>query len=206
MEEKKWLEIAKKLQAIAQAGLEYSKDEYDLERFDEIRNISVDIIENYTDIEREKIKTLFAGETGYQTPKIDIRAAVFKDNRILMVKEKIDGKWSLPGGWADIDLSIKENLKKEAMEEAGAKIEPLRILGIYDRNRNINISFPHSVYKIFVQCQYIENKFIENIETEETDFFSLEELPELSETRNTEEQIKMCFKCKDNNVHQAYFD
>lgn len=206
MEEKKWLEIAKKLQAIAQAGLEYSKDKYDLERFSEIRKISVDIIENYTDIDREKVKDLFAGETGYQTPKIDIRAAVFKDNKILMVKEKIDGKWSLPGGWADIDLSIKENLKKEAMEEAGAKIEPLRILGIYDRNRNINILFPHSVYKIFVQCRYIEDEFIENIETEETAFFSVEELPELSETRNTEKQIKMCFKYKDSDIHQAYFD
>ena len=206
MEERKWLDIAKKLQSIAQAGLEYSKDKYDLERFEEIRKVSIDIMECYTDIEREKIKNLFAGETGYQTPKIDIRAAVFHENKILMVKEKLDNRWSLPGGWADIDLSLKENLIKEAMEEAGAKIIPERILAVYDRNRNTNILFPHSVYKIFVQCKYLESKFVENIETEETGFFSVDQLPELSETRNTASQIKMCFRYKDNPFHEPYFD
>ena len=206
MEERKWLDIAKKLQSIAQAGLEYSKDKYDLERFEEIRKVSIDIMECYTDIEREKIKNLFAGETGYQTPKIDIRAAVFHENKILMVKEKLDNRWSLPGGWADIDLSLKENLIKEAMEEAGAKIIPERILAVYDRNRNTNILFPHSVYKIFVQCKYLENKFVENIETEETGFFSIDQLPELSETRNTASQIKMCFRYKDRPFHEPYFD
>lgn len=206
MEERKWLDIAKKLQSIAQAGLEYSKDKYDLERFEEIRKVSIDIMECYTDIEREKIKNLFAGETGYQTPKIDIRAAVFHENKILMVKEKLDNRWSLPGGWADIDLSLKENLIKEAMEEAGAKIIPERILAVYDRNRNTNILFPHSVYKIFVQCKYLENKFVENIETEETGFFSVDQLPELSETRNTASQIKMCFRYKDRPFHEPYFD
>ena len=206
MEERKWLDIAKKLQSIAQAGLEYSKDKYDLERFEEIRKVSIDIMECYTDIEREKIKNLFAGETGYQTPKIDIRAAVFLENKILMVKEKLDNRWSLPGGWADIDLSLKENLIKEAMEEAGAKIIPERILAVYDRNRNTNILFPHSVYKIFVQCKYLESKFVENIETEETGFFSVDQLPELSETRNTASQIKMCFRYKDRPFHEPYFD
>ena len=116
MEQKKWLEIAKKLQSISQAGLEYSKDKYDIERFQEIREISMDIMENHTDMEREIIRNLFAGETGYQTPKIDVRAAIFNEGKILLVREKLDGKWSLPGGWADIDLSIKENLMKEAME------------------------------------------------------------------------------------------
>ena len=206
MEERKWLDIAKKLQSIAQAGLEYSKDKYDLERFEEIRKVSIDIMECYTDIEREKIKNLFAGETGYQTPKIDIRAAVFHENKILMVKEKLDNRWSLPGGWADIDLSLKENLIKEAMEEAGAKIIPERILAVYDRNRNTNILFPHSVYKIFVQCKYLESSFVENIETEETGFFSADQLPELSETRNTASQIKMCFRYKDKPFHEPYFD
>ena len=206
MEKEKWLEVAKKLQSIAQAGLEYSKDKYDIERFQEIREISIDILENHTDMERERIKDLFACETGYQTPKIDIRAAIFREDEILLVKEKLDGKWSLPGGWADIDLSIRENLVKEAMEEAGAKIIPLRILAIYDRNRNVNIPFPHSVYKIFVQCEYIESHFVENTETEEMGFFKIDVLPELSKTRNTENQIKMCFKYRDNESHEADFD
>ena len=117
----KWLEYAKKLQAISQAGIEYSKDKYDIERFEAIRNISIDIMSHYTDIDHTKMKELFATETGYQTPKIDIRAAAFKDNYILLVKEKLDGKWSLPGGWADIDYSLKENIIRECMEEAGAR-------------------------------------------------------------------------------------
>src|SRR5690554_3951423 len=119
--EPKWLQYAKRLQAIAQAGLEYSKDKYDIERFQEIRNISIDIMENYTDLETEKIRDFFASEKGYQTPKIDARAAIFKNDEILLVKEKIDGLWSMPGGWADIGLSLRENIIKESLEEAGAK-------------------------------------------------------------------------------------
>ncbi|MBZ2174460.1 NUDIX hydrolase N-terminal domain-containing protein [Schnuerera sp. xch1] len=106
LKEPSWLIYAKKLQAIAQAGLTYSKDKYDIERFEEIRNISVDILNNYTNIEHGKIKELFANENGYPTPKVDVRAAIFKDKKILLVKEKIDGFWSLPGGWADVDLSL----------------------------------------------------------------------------------------------------
>ena len=121
--ETKWLNWAKKLQAIAQTGLEYSKDKFDIERFEQIRALSIEIMNEYTDIDHSKIRTLFANESGYQTPKIDIRAAVFKEDKILMVREQLDDKWSLPGGWADIDLSIYENVVKESMEEAGAKVE-----------------------------------------------------------------------------------
>src|SRR6056297_1702027 len=128
-----WLEIAQKLQTITQAGLEYGHNQFDVDRYEQLRNISIDIMEHYTEFDREEIRRLFTSEKGYPTPKVDIRAAIFQDNKILMVKEKMDGHWALPGGWADQDLTIRENLIKEAMEEAGAKIKPLQVLAIQDR-------------------------------------------------------------------------
>jgi 8-oxo-dGTP pyrophosphatase MutT (NUDIX family) len=115
--EPSWLAWAKQLQAIAQAGLTYSKDVYDIERFEAIRNLSIEILAKYTEMDSSIMKELFANETGYATPKVDIRAAVFKNNRILLVKEKSDGKWSLPGGWGDVGLSPSEVAVKEVKEE-----------------------------------------------------------------------------------------
>lgn len=204
--EPKWLEYAKKLQAIAQAGIEYSKDKYDIERFEAVRNISIDIINTYTDLEHEKIRDLFASETGYQTPKIDIRAAVFNNNKILLVKEKIDGKWSLPGGWADVDYSLKENIIRECMEEAGAEIVPKKLIAILDRKKNYVLPAPYSIYKIFIECDYVECCFEENIETSRAKFFNMENLPPLSPTRITSKQIEMCFKARENQYHQPIFD
>ncbi len=120
--EKKWLAWAKQLQSIAQAGLTYSTNKYDRERFEQIREMSVDILNNYTDAGEEKIRDLFCFETGYQTPKVDVRGAIFRQDTILLVKESIDGCWSMPGGWADIGLSVKENIEKEAREEAGLHV------------------------------------------------------------------------------------
>lgn len=204
--EDKWLTWATRLQSIAQAGLEYSKDKYDIERFDEIRNISAEIISEYTDLSMSKVKDLFCNERGYQTPKVDVRAAIFKDEKILLVKESLDGTWSLPGGWADIGLSVKENVIKESFEEAGVKVEPERIIAIQDRNKNNKPISPYSIYKIFVLCKLIEGEFKENIETEESGYFKLEELPKLSEGRNNKEQIELCFKAKNNSNQEAYFD
>ena len=153
-----------------------------------------------------KVKDLFCNEKGYQTPKVDVRAAIFKDEKILLVKESLDGTWSLPGGWADIGLSVKENVIKESFEEAGVKVEPERIIAIQDRNKNNKPISPYSIYKIFVLCKLIEGEFKENIETEESGYFKLEELPKLSEGRNNKEQIELCFKAKNNSNQEAYFD
>lgn len=204
--EPKWLEYAKKLQAIAQAGLTYSKDKYDIERFEQIRDISIDIISNYTEMEHEKVRNLFANETGYQTPKVDVRGAIFKDGKILLVKEKIDGLWALPGGWADVDLSLKENVIKEAKEEAGVEIEPKRIIAVLDRKKHNSPPMPYGIYKIFVECDFLDGQFEENIETAESGFFALDNLPPLSIGRNTQEQIEMCFNIRKKEAHEAIFD
>ncbi|MFZ5966957.1 MAG: NUDIX hydrolase N-terminal domain-containing protein [Bacillota bacterium] len=204
--EPKWLEYAKKLQGIAQAGLTYSKNKYDIERFEQIRQISIDILHHYTDMEHDKIRDLFANETGYQTPKIDVRGAIFKEDKILLVREKIDGLWSMPGGWADADLSIRENLVKEAKEEAGADIIPKRVLAILDRKKHFTQPFPYGVYKILVECDFVDEQFEDNVETSESGFFALDQLPPLSTCRNTTEQIEMCFKLRAKDCHETIFD
>jgi ADP-ribose pyrophosphatase YjhB (NUDIX family) len=204
--EEKWLYWAKQLQAIAQAGLEYSKDKYDLERFEQIRELSVEILHEYTDVSKEKIKTLFCNEKGYQTPKVDIRAAIFKDDKILMVKESLDGCWSLPGGWAEVNLSVNENIVKEAREEAGVNVKPKRIIAILERNRHNTPPNPYGIYKIFVLCELIGGAFEENIETEESGYFVMTDLPPLSIDRITKEQIEMCFKAYVNENFITIFD
>ncbi|WP_040214007.1 NUDIX hydrolase N-terminal domain-containing protein [Clostridium polynesiense] len=204
--EEKWLNWAKRLQSIAQAGLTYSKDKYDLERFQQIRDLSVEILNEYTEAGSEKIRDLFCNETGYQTPKVDVRSAIFKDNKILLVKESIDGLWSLPGGWAEMNLSIKENAVKEAKEEAGVNIVPLRLIAVQDRSRHNKPPFPYGCYKVFVLCELIDGEFQSNIETEESGFFSLESLPPLSRGRNTEKQIEMCFDSLKSPHQEVLFD
>ena len=164
----KW---ATELQSIAQAGLTFGENQYDRDRYEQIRDIVVEILHEYTDMDHKKIRDLFASETGYQTPKVDIRSAVFKDNSILMVKEKVDGTWSLPGGWADVNTSVSESAIRECIEEAGAVVKPKRIIAIHLGNKHNNHNFPFTIYKIFVECELIENRFQENTETLGCGFF-----------------------------------
>lgn len=202
----KWLEWASRLQSIAQAGLTFGENQYDIDRYHQIRNLSVEIMHEYTEISYEKVRDLFASGTGYQTPKVDIRASVFKDNKILMVREKIDGAWSLPGGWADVNSSVSESAVRECLEEAGARVKPRRIIAIHLAGRHFNFPYPYTVYKVFVECELIENQFVENTETLEAGFFPLDELPSLSMERNTLSQIEMCFEAKKHKIFETVFD
>jgi ADP-ribose pyrophosphatase YjhB (NUDIX family) len=202
----KWLQWASKLQSIAQAGLTYSTDSYDLDRFEQIRGVAVDILHQYTSVGQDKIKDLFASETGYQTPKVDIRASVFKDKRILMVKEKSDGDWALPGGWADVNTSVGESAVRECKEEAGAEVRPFRIIAIHHANKHNDPLFLHTIYKIFVECELIGIEFNENTETHEARFFDVDNLPNLSFSRNTSEQISMCFEARRHKLFETIFD
>jgi ADP-ribose pyrophosphatase YjhB (NUDIX family) len=204
--EPKWLRWASELQSIAQAGLTFGADTYDLDRYEKIRNIVVEILHEYTETDHKKIRDLFASETGYQTPKVDIRAAVFKDNKILMVKEKVDGCWSLPGGWADVNTSVSESAIRECSEEAGAIVQPKRVIAILHQNRHTNHPYPFTIYKIFVECELVGNCFQENTETLDAGFFEYDNLPELSLDRNNPDQITMCFEAKKSKVFETLFD
>jgi ADP-ribose pyrophosphatase YjhB (NUDIX family) len=204
--EPKWLDWAKQLQSIAQAGLTYSKDVFDLERFELIRNISVDILAQHTGMERSVIKDLFASETGYATPKVDIRAVVFKDDKILMVRENSDGNWALPGGWADIGLTPSEVAVKEVKEESGYDVKPIKLVAVTDQKCHPHPPSAYHIYKLFIQCEIIGGQASKGIETSEVKFFAENELPPLSTARNTKTQIEMAFKYLKNPHETIYFD
>ena len=196
-EEERWLSWAIELQSLAQAGLAYGKDKFDIERFERIREISAEIVAHKTDISIDKVKNLFCNEVGYQTPKIDTRAAIFENDKILLIQES-NGKWALPGGWADVHLSVKENVLKEVKEEAGIKASAEMIVALLDVTKNQGKTIPYGITKIFVLCEYVSGKFEKNIETIDSRYFRINELPELATNKTTVGQIQMCFEANGN--------
>ena len=207
MADYRMIEWARELQSLAQAGLHYSRDKYDIERFERIREISADMLSAVSDEPIEKVRDIFCCEKGYQTPKSDVRAAVIKAGKILLVHEN-DGRWSMPGGWADVGLSAAENAVKESREEAGAVVKPLKLIALQDWQKNNGRGVPAaiSVYKIFILCEYMGGSFEENIETTECGWFAPHELPVLSKEKNTPEQIKMCFEAAEKENWTVIFD
>lgn len=203
--EEQLLDWAIELQALAQAGITYTKDPFDKERFDRIRSIATEMLAVQSPIPIPQLRKLFAEEVGYPTPKLDTRAAVFKENKILLVQEKNEF-WSLPGGWVDFDQSIKENAVKETSEESGLNVEPLKIIAIQDRNKHNSPRYAFSVCKVFVECQLLGGNFKENIETIQIDWFDLEHLPPLAEEKVNHDQIELCFAAHNNNDWQVPFD
>lgn len=145
----KWLQWAVELQSLAQTGLFYGKDDYDMERYERIREISAEMISYQSEIPVDKVKELFCNEIGYQTPKLDTRAAIFKDDKILLVKEN-NGTWSLPGGWVDVNVSVKENTIKEVKEEAGLDVSADMVIAVQDREKHNLPIYAYKVCKVFV--------------------------------------------------------
>lgn len=201
----KWLQWAVELQSLAQAGLFYCKDKYELERYERIREISAEMLSLKTDIPLEKVKDLFCGDVGYQTPKIDTRAAIFKDGKILLVHE-VNGTWALPGGWVDVNVSVMENTIKEVREEAGLDVTVKRIIAVQDREKHNLPIYAYKVCKIFMQCEVTGGAFVPNIETTGFDYFGMDELPCLAEEKNNREQIEMCFRAMRSEIWETLYD
>lgn len=183
----------KDLQSIAQAGLYYAKDVFDRERYEKIREISSQMMSEISDLDVGKVKDLFCNEIGYQTPKIDTRSAIFKNDRILLVREK-NGTWSLPGGWCDYNVSVAENAVKETREESGFDVKVIRLIAVQDRAKHNSPLYHYGVCKMFFECSITGGEFKENSETTAVDFFTENSLPDLAIEKNNEEQLKMCFK------------
>jgi ADP-ribose pyrophosphatase YjhB (NUDIX family) len=201
-----WLKMAKRLQAIAQSGLEYCQNQYDIERFQEIRSLSVQIMQDFTGMEMEKLKEVFASDKGYQTPKVDVRGVVFREDKILLVQETIDGNWSVPGGWADVGYTPKEVACKEVFEESGLRVEPVKLLAVLDKRHH---NFPldmYDIYKIFILCREVGGSLKTSIETSDSGFFALHELPPLSTPRITKEQIQLLYEFHNNPDKEAICD
>lgn len=199
------LDWAIELQALAQAGLTYTKDPFDQERFERIRTIAVELLALQSPVPMPQLRELFATEEGYPTPKLDTRAVIFEGEKILLVQES-NGLWSLPGGWVDFDQSIKENTVKETFEETGLTVEPVKLIALHDRNKHNLPRYAYSVCKVFVECRKLSGQFQKNIETIQSDWFTLEELPALAEAKNTQAQIAVCFAAHHDAKWQVPFD
>ncbi|MBK5142294.1 NUDIX hydrolase [Budviciaceae bacterium BWR-B9] len=204
-DEMRWLKWAVELQFIGQTGCHYSQDVYDRERFERIRQLSAEIVSQYSGLPMAHVSSVFCNETGFQTPKLDCRAAIFDEDKILLVKEN-SGEWSLPGGWVDVNQSIRANTVKEVKEEAGLDVIATRLIALQDRNLHNTPIYAYGICKVFVQCEVIGGHFVANSETIESGWFSQEQLPELSEDKTTAQQIALCFEAYHAEYWQPVFD
>ena len=205
--EPKWIEWAKSLQAIAQNGLNYSENEFDRDRYFKIRDIASEIITSHSDLEFERIKGIFGKEEGHATPKVDVRGAVFKGDKILLVKEISDGGWTLPGGWADPNETPSASVEREVLEESGFIVKAKKIIAVYDRAKQGHVPpFPYHVYKIFFECELVGGEKSLSIETDGVEFFTRDEIPDLSLARTTRQQIKRIFEHHENPEIPTDFD
>ena len=185
-----WLGWFKELQAIAQNGLTYSKDPYDLRRFEELSELTSKMMASISEQSPAYVKDLFNQEVGAATPKIDVRGVILQEDQMLLVRQNWNGLWTLPGGWADVGLSPGEAVAKEVKEEAGYIVEPYRLLGIYDRDKHGYRPHPNHIYKIFIQCELIKKVDIDDLETDAADFFHQDNLPPLYEANTTHKQLE----------------
>jgi len=201
----KWLQWAVELQSIAQAGLYYGKDVFDRERYERVRKIAAEILSHQAEIPLPRVEEVFCNEGGYQTPKLDSRAAIFRDEKILLVKER-NGTWALPGGWVDAGLSVKENVEKEVREEAGLDVTAERVIAVQDRGKHNVKVHAHKIITVFLLCRVNGGHFEKNSETSESRYFGLDELPELAPEKNTPEQIALCFEAHHGENWKTVFD
>lgn len=191
-----WLVWARELQAIAQTGLTFTRDPYDRERYEAIRTLAARTFAAHTDAPVDRIVGLFSGETGYATPKVDVRAAVFDDHeQLLMVRESADGgRWTLPGGWADVNLTAAENAAKEVLEESGYDVQVRKLAAVWDRTRQGHPNAVFSCYKLFFICEPIGGRPATGLETSEVAWFAEGGIPQdLSLGRVLPRQIERMF-------------
>lgn len=190
-----FFESIKRIQSLAEIGIEFSNTNYDLERYEEIQEICLTMLEQLTSIPVEKIKPVIQENNGYKTPKVDIRAVVFNpEGQILLIQEKVDGCWALPGGWADIGYSPRMVAEKECFEEAGLTVKANRLLAVMDKTAQQMPPAFEYVYKLFIGCDPIGTQISTGAETLDVDWFGEHELPELSKPRNLESQIHLMFE------------
>jgi len=194
MTEPNWLMWAKQLAALAQNGLTYSQSQYEIERYEQIRRIAAEMMAAGGDVDTKAVIDLFSREQGYATPKVDVRGAAFRDGRILMVKEKVDDAWTLPGGWADPCQSASEAVAREVFEESGFQVSVTKLAAVYDRSKHPHKpSMPFHVYKLFFLCEITGGQATESYETSGVAFFPENAIPGLSISRTLPFQIARMF-------------
>lgn len=173
-----WLTWAREIQAISQTGLHYAENEYQVQRNKRLAEIAAEIFSSYTDIDGQSLNNLFIQQTGYATPRIDVRGAVFRAEELLMVKERLDGRWTMPGGWADVGDTPSGAIEREVQEESGFEVKARKIIGVYDANRTGPLEVFHA-FKIVFLCDILSGEARTSDETSDVSFFSRDKVPEL---------------------------
>lgn len=185
----RWLAWAREIQALSQTGLAYSEIDYDIQRYRRLIEIAAEIVERHTGIPREPLVQDFAAQHGYATPKVDVRGAVVREGKILLVQERRDERWCMPGGWADVGDAPAEMVAREVWEESGFEVVPRKVIGVYDANRSGRPLELYHAYKIVFLCDIAGGEPRPSDETMAVDFFSFDDLPPLSLNRTNERHL-----------------
>jgi ADP-ribose pyrophosphatase YjhB (NUDIX family) len=205
-QEPRWLRLARELSAMAQTGLTFSKDPYDRLRYERLRELSAEMLAQGSPPEYEIVLESLRGQTGYATPKVDVRGAAFRDERILLVREITDGKWTLPGGWADVNQTPSQCVVREIAEESGFEARTLKLAAVHDYQTRNHLHHKDSIYKLMFICEIVGGEARTSNETSEVGFFALDKLPPLSIGRSTAAQIELMFRHRDNPGLATEFD
>jgi len=202
----KWLEIAREIQSLSQTGLAFSQTGYDKERYTRFMEIAAEIMNQHTNLDKAATEKIFMQQPGYATPKVDVRAAVVKDGKILLVQERTDNCWAMPGGWADVGDIPSEVAVRECKEESGYDVKAVKVIGVFDANRSGRpLEFFHA-FKIVFLCEFLGGEATPSDETLDARFFEFSGLPELSVNRTNEKHLGIVLEHYKNISLPAYFD
>jgi ADP-ribose pyrophosphatase YjhB (NUDIX family) len=186
---------AQRLSALSQSGINFTTSDFEKDRYEQIQEIAHQMMSAALTIDQKEFDKAMTSELGYVTPKVGVRGAVFKEDKVLLVKEKMDGNWAMPGGWADVGISPADNVVKEIKEESGIDARPTKLIAVYDRNKRVHgPRLPIHIYKLIFLCEMTGGELTASIETDAADFFSLDDLPPLSLLRTTPEQIQRAYE------------
>ena len=192
MKQSKWIEWAREIFSLSQAGLTYNKNEFDIERYERLQEISAEMIESQSEHSRESVLESFSMQVGYATPKIDVRGAVIRDNKILLIQERMDVRWAMPGGWVDLGNAPASAAEREVWEESGYRVNAQKVVAVIDANRIEPMEFYHA-FKIIFLCELIDGEPQTSHETMAVGFFDLNDLPPLSLFRTNEDMLREVF-------------
>jgi len=202
----RWLAWAREIQALSQTGMHYAENDYQRERNQRLSEIAAEIISEYSDKNYPELVKLFEVQSGYATPRIDVRGAVFKDEDLLLVRERMDSGWTMPGGWADVGDVPSESVEREVWEETGFKVSAKKIIGVYDANRINPMDIFHA-YKIVFFCEILAGNPRPSHETSDVAFFGIDQIPmSLSDERTKPRHIKDAFAAYADPTNPAVFD
>ncbi len=190
MDVPQWLKWAREIQALSQTGLTFAHNEYDVERNQRLAEIAADIIDHYSNYDKEELLDDFKSQPGYATPKVDVRGAVTRDGEILLVKERMDGKWCMPGGWVDVGEAPAAAVAREVWEESGFEVKPTKLIAVMDANRGGRPLQLYHAYKLIFLCHITGGSAKPSFETLDVDFFSFDQLPELSPNRTNQTHLQ----------------